>query len=258
MWYKSDSTFQYIRPQTTDVHISITVANERVVRSDEEEIWNDEVSDRRAPTNATQHPGCQISGSLLVDEAPGKFIIHSNSYGHSIAAHMTNVSHIVNHFSFGDLEDQRHVTDSWFNSPVPQLQKSLHPLDGHAYTLEELHQAFHHHLQVVTTEIEQKHSNIARVYRMRATSHLSYSRHFTVPEAKFTYDLSPIAISYMTLSRSWYEYLTSIIAIIGGTFAILGLMDTGLSSFGKKRSYYYLPWIKHWRCSRVLIVPKRM
>jgi hypothetical protein len=211
------------------------------VRSEEEEIWNDEVSDRRAPTNTTMHPGCQISGNLFVDEAPGKFIIHSNSYGHSIAPHMTNVSHIVNHFSFGDLEDQKYVTDSWFNSPVPQLQKSLHPLDGHTYTLEELHQAYHHHLQVVTTEIKQKRSNIARVYRMRAASHLAYSRHFTVFEAKFTYDLSPIAISYMTISRSWYEYLTSIIAIIGGTFAVLGLMDTGLSSFGKRSTSYYLP-----------------
>lgn len=225
---------------------STAVANDRVVRNQEESDWNHAVSDRRAPTNMTLHPGCQISGHLTVDEAPGKFVIHSNPYGHSVAAHMTNLSHVVNHFSFGDLEYQRFVSKSWSNSP-PRLEKSLHPLDGNAYLNEELHHAFHHHLQVITTEINESaikkfaRATIARVYRMKATSHLSEYRHFIVPEAKFTYDLSPIAISYMKVSRSWYEYVTSVIAIVGGTFAVIGMMDTGLSSMlpGKRLSSYY-------------------
>jgi hypothetical protein len=215
------------------------------VRNEEEQDWNDSVSNRRAPSltsllNTTQHPGCQISGSLMVDEAPGKFVIHSKSYGHSIATHMTNLSHVVHHFSFGDPKDQEYVANSWSNSP-PKLQKSLHPLDGHGYVTNELHQAYHHHLQVVTTEIDEStikkwaRASIARVYRTKAMSHLSSYHQYIVPEAIFSYDLSPITISYMQISRSWYDYLTGVLAIIGGTFTVIGMMDSGMSSLLSRR-----------------------
>lgn len=214
-----------------------------MVRTDEDADWNNEVSDRRAPSsswNATQHPGCQISGNLVIDEAPGKFVIHANSFGHSIAPHMTNLSHVVNHFSFGDMEDQK-----YYASHVSWLQRSLFPLDGHVYITSELHQAYHHYMQVVTTEIEESaikkwaRATIARVYKMKTTSHLSSYRHFIVPEVQFSYDLSPIAVSYVQISRSSHEYLTSLLAILGGTFTVFGLMDSGLSSLwpGKRSSY---------------------
>ena len=224
------------------------VANERVIRTKEEEDWNHEISIRRAPLNITQHAGCQISGTLDVDRAPGKFVIHSNSYGHSIAPHMTNLSHIINHFSFGSIQDQKFASDSLIKSS-PRLQTSLHPLDEHTFITSELHQAHHHHLQVVTTEIEKNMVHkfqltkemIARVYRIKATSHLSSYRHFIVPEAQFSYDMSPIAISYATISKTWYEYITCLLAIIGGTFTVIGLMDSGISSVipGKKSVLYY-------------------
>ena len=219
------------------------VANERVIRSKEEEEWNYEISSRRAPMNVTQHVGCQISGTLYVDRAPGKFVIHSNSYGHSIASHMTNLSHVVNHFSFGSSQDQKYASDSSIKSSH-RLQTSLHPLDERMYITTELHQAYHHHLQVITTEIEEvrrwTNENIARVYRIKATSHLSSYRHFIVPEAQFSYDMSPIAISYVTISKTWYGSLTCMFAIIGGTFTVIGLMDSGVSSVvpGKKSALY--------------------
>ena len=222
------------------------VANKRVIRSEEEEEWNDEVSNRRAPmpsSNTTLHPACQISGHLMVDEAPGKFVIHGSSYGHNFAPHMTNLSHVVHHFSFGDPDDQTFVSNSWSISQ-PRFQKSLHPLDENSYVTNELHQVYHHHLQVVTTEIEESsiqkwaRAAITRVYRIKATSHLSSYRHFIVPEAQFSYDLSPIAISYMKIQGTWYDYIAGMLAIIGGTFTVIGMMDNGLSSFFPKKTYW--------------------
>ena len=87
-------------------------ASERTVRNEEEQEWNDALTSYRAPHyswNVTRHPGCQLSGHIMVDKAPGKFLIHAQSYGHDIAAHMTNLSHIVQHFSFGDPEAQRYM-----------------------------------------------------------------------------------------------------------------------------------------------------
>jgi Endoplasmic reticulum vesicle transporter len=55
---------------------------------------------------------------------------------------------------------------------------------------------------------------------------------------KFIFDLSPIAVSYSTRSRHWYDYMTSIFAIIGGTFTAIGILESSIAkalSARKKR-----------------------
>jgi len=47
-----------------------------------------------------------------------------------------------------------------------------------------------------------------------------------VPEAKFSYDLSPMAVVVTSKGRRWYDFVTSVCAIIGGTFTVVGLIDT--------------------------------
>ena len=49
-----------------------------------------------------------------------------------------------------------------------------------------------------------------------------------VPEAKFVYDLSPISVSYRTESRRWNEYITSLFAIIGGVFTMVGMIESSI------------------------------
>ena len=56
-------------------------------------------------------------------------------------------------------------------------------------------------------------------------------------EVKFSYDLSPITVSYLEVNRAWYDYLTGVLAIVGGVFTVFGMMDTGFSSLSKKKSY---------------------
>ncbi len=48
-----------------------------------------------------------------------------------------------------------------------------------------------------------------------------------VPEAKFSYDLSPMAVAVRTTGKRWYDFVTSICAIVGGTFTTVGLVDGG-------------------------------
>jgi hypothetical protein len=54
-------------------------------------------------------------------------------------------------------------------------------------------------------------------------------------EAKFTYDLSPIAVSYSKKHRAWYDYFTSVMAIIGGTFTVVGMMESGIHTVTSKK-----------------------
>lgn len=219
------------------------------MRNEDEEIWSDNLTRYRSPWgswNVTRHPGCQLTGRIMVDKAPGKFTIHAQSYGHDIAAHMTNLSHIVHHFSFGEPEAQGYLEGQDLPWVPDGFIRSLHPMDGHVYVTGELHQAYHHHLRVVATEFgEGKVFNWAknkaqRVYRILQNSQLSTYRVGIVPEARFSYDLSPMAVSYLETARNWYDYLTGVLAIVGGAFTVVGMLDSGLSSLStKKRSTCY-------------------
>ena len=42
-----------------------------------------------------------------------------------------------------------------------------------------------------------------------------------VPEA-VRYDLSPMAVVVSSKGRRWYDFVTSVCAIVGGTFTVLG------------------------------------
>jgi len=49
-----------------------------------------------------------------------------------------------------------------------------------------------------------------------------------VPEAKFLYDVSPMAVVVQKKGRHLYDYITSLLAILGGTFTVVSLMDNTL------------------------------
>ena len=48
----------------------------------------------------------------------------------------------------------------------------------------------------------------------------------TIAAAKFTYDLSPMSIVVSETRRPFYTFLTSVCAIIGGVFTVIGLIDS--------------------------------
>lgn len=197
------------------------------------------------------HPGCLLTGFLLVDRAPGNFHIQAQSKGHDLAAHMTNVSHIINHLSFGQPFSRNFIQSGLKNTP-PGFLESTRPFDGNVYITSNVHEAHHHYLKVITTEFESakmvakkqktgKHihvedgSRISRAYQILQSSQLSLYKTDIVPEAKFTYDLSPIAVSYSKKYRAWYDYFTSVMAIIGGTFTVVGMLESGIHTISSKK-----------------------
>ncbi|KAH8058463.1 hypothetical protein JL721_9484 [Aureococcus anophagefferens] len=53
---------------------------------------------------------------------------------------------------------------------------------------------------------------------------LKYAEHVP-PEARFSYDISPMAVVVDTVRVKWYDFLTSLLAIVGGTFALFKLAN---------------------------------
>lgn len=233
----------------TATSVAAEAARHRMSLYGQEKEWTDDVKKRQAEHGRPQrsgsnwrddeHPGCQIAGTLMLDRVPGNFHIMARSNHHDLVPHMTNVSHIVHELTFGESVRQRTALSREKGRLPQEVQDKFAPMNGNVYVTEGLHEAYHHHLKVITTDLRKatKKDNF-KAYQIIQSSQLSFYRNDVVPEAKFIYDLSPIAVSYSTKGRHWYDYVTSLMAIIGGTFTVVGMMESGINAAVSKRRQY--------------------
>jgi thiol-disulfide isomerase/thioredoxin len=175
--------------------------------------------------------GCQVSGHLMVNRVPGNFHIEARSKNHNLNAAMTNLSHVVNHLSFGDpLSEGTSRSVQRILKQTPKTHQQFSPMDGKTFLTKDFHQAFHHYIKVVSTHLNMGSSQYKRLmtYQFLEQSQIVFYDDVNVPEARFSYDLSPMSVVVEKETRKWYDYLTSLSAIIGGTFTTLGLIDATL------------------------------
>mmetsp|Transcript_11942 Transcript_11942/g.16422 ORF Transcript_11942/g.16422 Transcript_11942/m.16422 type:complete len:464 (-) Transcript_11942:1762-3153(-) len=175
------------------------------------------------------HPGCLLVGHLLVNRVPGQFHIEARSKHHDINPPAANLSHVVNHLSFGPALSKN------TQRKLEVIPKSFFSLDStqsfnmKGYINDKLHQAFHHYIKVVSTQIEVNSHYVGAdailAYQMVESSQLMMYSEDEVPEARFSYDISPMAVVITRKGKHWYEFVTSICALIGGTFTVLGLLS---------------------------------
>jgi len=181
----------------------------------------------RVEAQGKEHPGCMMSGYLLVNRVPGNFHLEARSNQHNLNAAMTNLSHIVNHLSFGQPLQKTQLKKM---KRFPQFSNSVAPLDSNVYVNSDFHQAYHHFSKVVSTHYTVdglfRQTNKILGYQILAQSQVMQYPEADVPEAKFSYDLSPMAVVVTNKGRRWYDFITSLCAIIGGTFTVVGLLDT--------------------------------
>jgi len=154
---------------------------------------------------------------------------------------MTNVSHVVHELSIGEPMAAKMLQSGRVSAPKEVVRK-LSPMDGNVYVTRELHEAHHHYLKVITTDVEGLKIGYKdlKAYQILHSSQLSYYKTDIIPEAKFVFDLSPVAVSYRTSSRHWYDYVTSVMAIVGGTFVAIGMIESSINvavTATKRRRY---------------------
>jgi protein disulfide-isomerase-like protein len=180
--------------------------------------------------NRPDHPACQVSGYLMVNRVPGNFHMEAKSKNHNLNAAMTNLTHIVHHLSFGEPLDTESRKSRRILKQVPASHQQFAPMDGQLYLTTDYHQAYHHYIKVVSTHLNMGSSkaNSMVTYQFLEQSQVVHYQVDHVPEARFSYDLSPMSVVVQKESRKWYDYLTSLCAIIGGTFTTLGLIDATL------------------------------
>ncbi len=204
-----------------------------------------------------------------MNRVPGNFHIEARSKAHNLNAVMTNLSHVVNHLSFGPLHEPDVL------SRLERFSSEFYVtnvLDDRMFVLEEFHKAHHHYIKVVGTLYEtpatwgksqlltyQVRRRIGKRERERErgpegkreaafflvltthppspalpapqilpeTSVMTYGVD-EVPEAKFSYEISPMSVIVKKTGRRWYEFVTSLFGILGGTFTVVGFVDSAL------------------------------
>jgi len=197
--------------------------------------WTEERKERFK--EAKIYPGCLLNGFLLLNKVPGHFHIEARSKSHNINAPLTNVSHIVHSLTFGS--ELRKNEEGTLRTYVPENLPQLNALKNQEFTDKKPHQAHHHYIKVINTQYNLKsgvlgQSKIDTYQYLPQTSIMHYDDE-GIPEAKFAYDLSPMIVSVRTKGKRWYDFLTSICAIIGGTFTVLGLINNMFHHILKKK-----------------------
>lgn len=165
-----------------------------------------------------------------VNRVPGNFHIEAKSKNHNLNAAMTNLTHRVNHLSFGEMGKIQSRQVKRALKQVPESLQQFTPLDNKMYHTSKFHQAYHHYIKVVSTHLNigSGASYMPTLYQFLEQSQVVSYSEVNVPEARFSYDLSPMSVVVSKTGRKWYDYLTSLSAIIGGTFTTLGLIDAVL------------------------------
>ncbi|XVE50563.1 hypothetical protein DITRI_Ditri01bG0172700 [Diplodiscus trichospermus] len=185
-------------------------------------------------SNATKRPapltgGCRIEGYVRVKKVPGSLIISAHSGAHSFDASQMNMSHVINHLSFGKTISPRVLTD--VKRLIPYLGRSHDRLNGRSFINHRVLDAnvtIEHYLQVVKTQVVTRKSShdhtLIEEYEYTAHSSLAQSLH--IPVAKFHLELSPMQVLITETPKSFSHFLTNVCAIIGGVFTVAGILDS--------------------------------
>ncbi|KAI4308618.1 hypothetical protein L6164_031674 [Bauhinia variegata] len=164
----------------------------------------------------TRGEGCRVYGVLDVQRVAGNFHISVHGLNIYVAkmifdgAKNVNISHIVHDLSFG-----------------PKFPGLHNPLDGTTRILHDTSGTFKYYIKVVPTEYRYISKEVLPTNQFSVTEYYSaiIDSDRTWPAVYFLYDLSPITVTIKEERRSFLHFITRLCAVLGGTFALTGMLD---------------------------------
>eukprot|EP00933_Yihiella_yeosuensis_P036654 TRINITY_DN3040_c0_g1_i1.p1 TRINITY_DN3040_c0_g1~~TRINITY_DN3040_c0_g1_i1.p1 ORF type:complete len:365 (-),score=42.67 TRINITY_DN3040_c0_g1_i1:392-1486(-) len=194
--------------------------------------------------------GCRIKGYVKVNRVPGN--VHLSTYSHSFMfgslyqeTKNLNVSHTINHISFGVDSDISYVTKKLKGTGV------VNPLDGVTQIVtgpettttttkvggrppfygswsgsSSTSAIFEYYTKVVPTTYVPLDRPPLRVHQFTANTNKIQNQH--MPSLYLRYDFSPVTVQYKETKESISHFLVQVCAVIGGLFTVAGLFDSVL------------------------------
>ncbi|MBA0769114.1 hypothetical protein Gotri_017879, partial [Gossypium trilobum] len=121
-----------------------------------------------------------------------------------------NVSHMIHDLSFG-----------------PKYPGLHNPLDGTVRILHETSGTFKYYIKIVPTEYRYIWKEVLPTNQFSVSEYFSPMKEYdrSWPAVYFLYDLSPITVTIKEERRSFLHFITRLCAVLGGTFALTGMLD---------------------------------
>jgi hypothetical protein len=167
-------------------------------------------------TALEEHEGCRVFGVLDVERVAGNFHVSMHGLSIYVAQQIydsvtdVNVSHVIHDLSFG-----------------PKYPGIQNPLDGTKRIMHEESGTFKYFIKIVPTEYRFLNGKVMPSNQFSASEYFMsakvYDRNW--PAVFFVYDISPISVKIREERRHFGHFLTRICAVIGGTFAVTGMLD---------------------------------
>jgi thiol-disulfide isomerase/thioredoxin len=177
--------------------------------------------------NTHHDQACLVEGVVTVPRVPGTFQIEAVSSEHDISPQMANLSHIVHSLHFGE------SLDSNLERRLHEKQQFLmHPLNGKEFLLSKRHLAPQHYIQIVTAFYEFGDGSQVKCYQFTSQNRIAEYKVEQIPHAKFSYVLSAVSIVMDQRRSSFYSFITSLLAIVGGAFTVVSLLNTTMDTVG--------------------------
>lgn len=182
--------------------------------------------------------GCQVYGTLELSRASGHFHIapHKTLHTTGLQAGLISLLDLIS-FTFEQFNITHTVNSLSFGDTYPGIRN---PLDGQYRKVEDTHGMYQYYLKIVPTrylhldgrEIESNQYSVTEHMR-----HLAPNSGRGLPGVYFNYELSPIQAVFEEKQKSFMSFITSVCAIIGGIYTVIGIFDgfilRVIDSFGK-------------------------
>jgi len=168
------------------------------------------------------HEGCNLAGRLEVSRVAGNFHVSVHSRSYFVLQQVfertsaINVSHTIHRLSFGELYPG-------MVNPLDGFVRATSARQGDA----EAAGTFKYFLKVVPTEYSYLDGRTQETNQYSVTEYFIRSRdeEGALPAVYFLYDLSAITVNIAERRRSVGHFLTRVCAVVGGTFAVTGMLD---------------------------------
>jgi len=170
--------------------------------------------------------GCRVKGALKVPRIAGSFQLHVTEGNAEVNLNpaLTNVSHTVNHLSFADPKGAAYSSWGKLKRIPAEVKRNIQPLDGQDFYTRHFHEAPQHYLKVISTRV----FGSELYYQFTHSDRVASLDKTAVPQAKFAYDLEPMAVSVLAENKPWYAFATSILALVGAAYAVMTLFGNAM------------------------------
>lgn len=160
--------------------------------------------------------GCRMESHFLINKVPGNF--HVSTHSAESQPDNPDMTHIIHKVRFGmDLQEGKDVSGS-FN-----------PLEGLDKTKSQAIATHDYIVKIVPSVYEDSRGNFRYPYQYTFSYRdvVQYGHGGRMmPAIWFRYDLSPITVRYKEKRKPFYTFLTTVCAIVGGTFTVAGILDS--------------------------------